>query len=451
MNNEHTDVAVIGAGMAGLAAARALSQAGLSVRIVEARNRVGGRAWTLHDRAAPLPIELGAEFIHGLPPETWRIVQAHNLPAYEIMGDACWSHDGALSSGGEWWAQSDTLLERMDRWNGDDLSFQSFLEAHCRDLPREAWAGAIQYVEGFNAAVSERISIRALFAERRAGDAIAGDRAFRILAGYDAVAAAIEASFDARRVSLHLNTPVTQISWRPGAVEVSAQPTAGLPAVFAAARALIALPLGVLQAPPGTPGTVRFSPELAEKRAALEYLEMGHAFKITLRFRRPFWEHDHHLDGSAGDDLSSLSFLLSGRGPFPTWWSAYPLRAPVLIGWAAGTVADPLLGRNEAAVLDLALGSLAEHLGAPREQLAALLDGWYFHDWSADPFARGAYSFVRVGGFGAQAELAQPLADTLFFAGEATATGQTGTVHGALASGERAAQEIISSLQRNRI
>jgi monoamine oxidase len=239
------------------------------------------------------------------------------------------------------------------------------------------------------------------------------------------------------------------VTWRPGAVEVAAQPAAGPPAVFVARRALIALPLGVLQAPAGSPGAVIFNPELAEKRPALEQLEMGQAVKITLRFREPFWEHDRRLNGESAEDLSALSFLLSADAPFPTWWSTYPIRAPLLVGWAAGTAAEKLAGRAREEIADLALASLAHLLGAQRERLAALLVGWHYHDWHTDPFARGAYSFVRAGGFGAQTALAQPRAETLFFCGEATASGHTGTVHGALASGERAAQEIISSLEGN--
>jgi monoamine oxidase len=88
-------------------------------------------------------------------------------------------------------------------------------------------------------------------------------------------------------------------------------------------------------------------------------------------------------------------------------------------------------------------------LGVARSAVAAELESWYFHDWQADPFARGAYSFVLAGGLDARAALAQPLDDTLFFAGEATnSDGHTATVHGAIASGRRAAREVIAHIAR---
>jgi monoamine oxidase len=248
---------------------------------------------------------------------------------------------------------------------------------------------------------------------------------------------------------------VTTLHWRRGAVEATVQSRAGYALdALAASCAVITLPLGVLQAPAGAPGGVRFVPDLEDTRAALDQLEMGHVIKVALRFREPFWERDRRLDGRPTEDLSALSFLLSGDAAVPTWWSAYPAQAPLLIGWAAGAAADrlaPAAGQaGELFVVDQAIGALARLLGADRRRVEGQLDGWYFHDWQSDPFARGAYSFVRAGGCGAQARLAQPVDDTLFFAGEATAEGHTGTVHGAIASGARAARQVIQRLADRR-
>jgi monoamine oxidase len=438
----YVDVLVIGAGMAGLAAARELGRAGLTVRVLEARDRVGGRVWTVRDSASPVPIELGAEFIHGRPPETWQIVRAENLLAYEVVGEIWRSQDGALKLDDEPWDETDALFERMDRWPGPDQSYQAFLETQCQDISPQARQRATGYVEGFNAAIAERVSIYSLNSERRAAATIEGDRSFRILSGYDTVAQRLRAGFEPEQVALHLNTVVTALDWRRGTVEALAQSPAGYElGPFQAACALITLPLGVLQAPPETPGAVRFTPGLEEKRAALGQLVMGQVVKIGMRFRSSFWGHDSRL--------SDMSFLFSQDSAVPTWWSVYPAQAPLLVGWAAGSVAEKLALRGDAFVVEQAIAALAQALGVARSAVAAELESWYFHDWQADPFARGAYSFVLAGGLDARAALAQPLDDTLFFAGEATnSDGHTATVHGAIASGRRAAREVIAHIAR---
>ena len=443
-------MAVFGAGVAGLAAARDLSRAGLAVCVLEARDRIGGRIYTLHDPSLPLPVELGAEFIHGTPPDIHAIVQAAGLPIYEIDGDRWRSHEGTLAPGDDRWSQVDSVLRRMEQVDEHDQSFQAFVEPYLQDERwREAADLATSYIEGFDAALIDRVSVYALAREQRASAANDGDRAFRVLSGYDQVARWLRAGFDPRSAALHLNTVVTEVRWRRGAVTLLAQSRLGHALEpFHARCAVVTLPLGVLQAPPDSPGSVRFSPALPEKQDAVQQLEMGHVVKITLRFRERLWMNDQLIAGSGGERLDSLSFLLSRDPWMPTWWTAHPLRAPLLTGWAGGPAAARFAGQGEQFVANQAVDALARLLGVARGTLEGLLEGWYVHDWQADPFARGAYSYVAVGGIDAPQRLAAPIDDTLFFAGEATdSAGHTGTVHGALASGRRAAREVIECLK----
>jgi monoamine oxidase len=165
---------------------------------------------------------------------------------------------------------------------------------------------------------------------------------------------------------------------------------------------------------------------------------MGRVLKLVFAFKERFWER-------AFPD--ELGFLSTPNEPFQVWWTGYPVYAPVLVAWVGGPAADAL---SEIAVeqrVDQALDSLARMLRLSRSEVDRQVVRWDTHDWAADPFARGAYSYVRVGGVPGQEVLARPVENTLFFAGEATElAGHQATVHGALYAGERAADEVLHSL-----
>jgi monoamine oxidase len=213
-----------------------------------------------------------------------------------------------------------------------------------------------------------------------------------------------------------LQCPVREVRWRRGRVQVS-----GDGFRFAARQCVVTLPLGVLQS-----GAVRFFPDL-EKQKALRSLASGPVIKAALRFPSAFWEKRYR----------GVAFFHAPRAPFPTFWTPLPARVPQLIAWSGGPKADALENEDPVAA---ALGSLKMMFGKFHEP-----DELIIQDWARDPFARGAYSYVRVDGEGAREKLAQPLADTLFFAGEATSVDDSGTVAGALASGQRAAAELLTS------
>jgi monoamine oxidase len=193
---------------------------------------------------------------------------------------------------------------------------------------------------------------------------------------------------------------------------------------FRAKALLVTIPIGVWKA-----GAIEFDPPLREKERALEKLEAGHVVKIAFRFRERFWD--------------DVNFLHSNDRFMPTWWTSAPVRAPVLTGWAGGHAADALLAEGSEAMIDRALDSLSAAWKQPRKKLDALLAGTFTHDWQADPFSRCAYSYAAVGGANAHDALAKPIRKTLFFAGEATSSDQTGTVAGAIESGSRAARELL--------
>jgi monoamine oxidase len=197
----------------------------------------------------------------------------------------------------------------------------------------------------------------------------------------------------------------------------------------------------------------RFEPELPrDKLHALDHLVMGKVLRVTLCFREAPWRtenlHASLLDKNVPptQNLSNISFLFSHDDYFPTWWTQMPEHLPIITGWSPAHCAERMAGMTHGRVIDKAIESLANLLGLEKAHLNSQLNAAYLHNWDTDPFSRGAYSYVKVGGEGCQATLTSPIANTLFFAGEHTdTTGHNGTVHGAIASGQRAAREILSS------
>ena len=275
-----------------------------------------------------------------------------------------------------------------------------------------------------------------LVRDRDAEAKISGDRGFRIAGGYERLAMRLQSQITPHRSRFCLNTVVRELRWSRNRVEVSAA-NGEAEATFTAPRALITLPLGVLQS-----GAVRFHPPLSSKADALEQLAMGAVIRVTLVFRRSFWRSSPALRNPE----AKFSFLFTHHHWFPTWWSVDPWPSPVLTGWAAGARGEALSHQPKQFVLERELESLSEIFLLPASTIADALDSWHVHDWQADPFSCGAYSWVKAGGADAQVKLAAPMDNTLFFAGEATdGSGHGGTVHGAMASGERAAAEILAS------
>jgi monoamine oxidase len=438
MKLDHScDVLVIGAGAAGLAATRRLSDAGRSVLLLEARERIGGRIWTQSLPGFSEPVELGAEFIHGHAPATFAWLRASGLVALDAEGEHWRVEGGELTHGADRSAEFARLM-RPALELAADMSVEAF-------LARAADAGAGEdirrsvrmMVEGFDAADPARASVRAI-AEEWSGSAGGNGPQFRPLGGYARALHATLNALDGARARLRLATVVQEVRWSRHRVEVLGRSWDG-PFRACAARALITLPLGVLQCETGSPGAVRFTPALEGKRAALAGLASGPVLKVVMRFRSAFWERA--ADGQA----YNAAFFHHPEAPFPTFWTALPLRIPVLTAWAGGPRAARLSGRDPAQIVQQVIASL-EMLFGPAAPVHAQLEAAHLHDWLPDPFARGAYSYVAVGGGRAREQLAEPLDDTLFFAGEATDTGgESGTVTGALQTGERAAQQLLAA------
>lgn len=433
---KESDIIVIGAGAAGLAAAGELGRQGWRVAVLEARARIGGRVMSAAPAGWPRPVELGAEFLHGGSRTTRKLLERARLPARPVDVAMWWHEDGVLRPVPDFWERIGRVADRIPRLSSGG-SFRQFLRKQRGRISEEDARFALHYVGGFNAAPLDKISAPALRAARAGADT----EDFKIDGRYDALMRELRRAWPAGRVRLHLRTEVRRIEWRRGAVVVRSAAAGDRADVAHRARgAVITLPLGVLQA-----GRVAFSPPLKRKQAVIARLGWGHAVRLTLRFRPGFWSAPFMPAALGARQGKAFGFVNAPGQPVPVWW-ALSSPAPVLTGWAGGEAAQPLIGRTERAVRAAALASLADIFGVSPARLRRWFAGACFHDWSRDPFALGAYSFPAAGFEDGAERLAEPVGATLFFAGEATAA-EGGTVHGAIESGLRAAREAAKALE----
>jgi monoamine oxidase len=409
-------VIVVGAGAAGLAAANALARAGRSVLVLEARERVGGRCWTRRMAGLDIPVELGAEFIHGEAASTRAFLAEAGIAAVDSTREQRHLERGRLRRMNAFSEAQRAIAHAPSLKH--DISFAALL-ARSR-VSRKTRTFARMMVQGFDAADPARVSAQSILEEWGEGGSLGASQP-RPQGGYAALFDWLALAVAARGARLRLDSPVRALTWKRGHIVVK-----GPSFAFQARRAVVTLPLGVLQS-----NAVRFKPSLRTKSEALEKLASGPVIRVAMRFHTPFWEAR----------APEVAFFHVPEGPFPTFWTPLPMRAPLLTAWAGGPKAARLAGRSRDALLAAALRSVGMVFGQGRakQALAAAL----VQDWQADPCSRGGYSYVRVGGKGARERLAEPLEDTLYFAGEATDIEEAGTVAGALRSGERAAREVL--------
>ena len=436
----------MGAGVAGLAAARTLRAHDVDVVVVEARDRIGGRILTQRDPALPVPIELGAEFVHGTAPELQDVIAQARLLSYDIEGCRYRVRRSKLEPMVGFYKQLELVMRRLDPHRRTDRSFLDFLASNPggRALA-DARKLALQYVEGFHAADPSLISERSLADGGSPRGAEREKRIGRILGGLDGVPSWLASGLTNR---VRLSTAVTSVVWDERGARLELRRGDGAPADDVEARAVIVtVPLGVLRASADETGAIRFAPALDAKRPALETLEMGSVVRVALRMRERFWATERFAKRLGDEGLDRLTFLNGSDHDFPVWWTTYPVHSPLLVGWQGGVRARRLSERSVGEIIGAAVRALAGIFHMPRRRIDGMIDGMWTHDWEHDPHTRGAYSYARVGGADSSGKLAQPLRGTLFFAGEATDSDvRNGTVHGAIATGRRAAAQVRRAL-----
>ena len=414
-------VVIVGAGVAGLAAACELAGAGLQPLLLEGRARVGGRIHTL-STGDGAPLELGAEFLHGVAPEVERSICEHHLAKRQVNDDHWQVRNGDFKELPNFWDQLAEVFGKIPK-RGPDKTYAEFVEKiHGVDEPTKILAN--DFVEGFHAASARHISVLSIVQAEEASEEVEGTKQFRFVAGYGEMVRAMHAKAVVRGARIHLNHAVSRVEWRRGKVRITARAKDDV-VHFDADSAVITLPVGVLQS-----GSVVFDPRLPHYERAVASVAMGNVVKVNMILRPGLWPEEKE------------GFIHLATEKFPTWWR----NGSVVTAWVGGPKAD---AHNSAlTTLNAAMDSLSEIFG---RDARPFVESAQFHNWRNDPFAYGAYSHVPVGGLNARKVLAQAVDRTLFFAGEATAQpGFQGTVHGAVESGQRAAREVLDARRRRR-
>jgi monoamine oxidase len=422
MARPHPDhIVVIGAGAAGLMAARELARGGKRVTILEARGRCGGRIHPLPAAEFGFPAEGGAEFVHGEAPVTHSLLREARLSLLPIRGTQ-WTVEGGKFSREESQDPHEAELHRALQELKDDLTVAEFLRRYFAGHEYGRLRHSIErMVEGYDAADPERASILALRDEWMDGGR---STQARIAGGYGAPIDFLTAECRNHGVAIHLASAVSAIeaSNTKGLVRCANGGAHECDAV------VLTVPLPLLK-------EIVLPPAEREKAAAAAHIGFGNVIKVLLRFETRWWADKR-------TDLADLTFLLSDAR-IPVWWTQHPAEHPVLTGWFGGPKTEGM-ALNERELIEAGLGSLADIFGLDPKQLMRSLVGARAINWARDPFAGGAYSYATPETRAAQAVLSRIDGGVVFFSGEALYRGQdTGTVEAALGCGLETARTLL--------
>ena len=424
--HHRSDIIVIGAGACGLMAAKELSDKGKIVTLLEAKSNAGGRIHTLQPKAFLQPVETGAEFIHGKLPVTLQLLKGANITYTKAEGNM------QRNSGGKWHENDepvegwDELTEKMDELK-EDTTLALFLETYFgsekhKDLRQQA----LQYAQGFDAVDPDKASVIALRDEWEHDEEVT----YRVDGGYGRMIDYLQVYCEQKGCSFVFDSAVTNIEWKEGEVKIKTQANE----IYEAEQAIIAVPVGVLQLEKVVKEYMRFTPALPQVEHAVKEIGYGNVIKVLLQFSSLFWQQQK----------DALFFFSDQK--IATWWTQSPSQYPMLTGWIAGKKTDEFKDVSEADLLQLSLQSLATIFNKSEAEMKRLLTASHIVNWENDAFAKGAYSYSMIGSEEAKKILNEPIAHTLFFAGEALYSGKSGgTVEAALVQGLEVAKKILKS------
>ena len=415
-------VLIIGAGASGLMAGRRLAAEGFAVTLLEAATVPGGRIHSFSIPGFTALVEAGAEFVHGDLPITFQL--AHEAGALLIpTNHSQMTPEHEKVDAPFHWID---LMKEMARLE-DDQPIAQFLDTH---FPGEKYArlrrSVQRFSEGYDLADLATVSTKALYLEW-SGEEDSSE--YRVEGGYSRLVDYLVRECRRIGASVHFGSPVTEVRWQAGSVEVMTAAEQR----FTAERLIVTASLGVL------PGIV-FLPSIPDIIQAAGGIGYGSVIKILLEFKTPFWREIR--------PGAETIFIVSEQ-PVPTWWTQADEKSTLLTGWLTGENMRQFQALDPQDRLEHCLSSLAaifsRDIALLRDELAA----FRIFDWQEQPYVHGGYSFDMVITPACRQLLRTPVAETLYFAGEAIYEGSVpGTVEAAFHSGLEVAEKIIKTIFR---
>lgn len=425
-------ILVLGAGIAGIAAARMLADSGYDVTVLEARNAIGGRIRT--DTTLGVPVDLGASFIHGTQGNPLvELAKRFNLETYNTDDDALVYGDKqgkffparTLTTANKEFEGVLRKLVSLQESFDDDRSIQSVVGRLLQSIKSKRGAivsGLVEFLVKSGLALEFGADLKemSLLYLEDEGEFAGPDLLLK--SGYAPLVTGLSQGLDIR-----FGERVVGVTYSSTGVTVSTAER-----TYSADRVIVTVPLGILKR-----SEIEFSPPLPEsKQRALSSLKMGVLDKTYFRFPQVFWQNQKERVGYIGNTAARAGIDIP---EFYTLDSV--LESPILFGFTAGSTAKKLESVSTELLVARTMKSLRRMYGKRIPDPEVVLRT----AWSSDPFTYGSYSFIPVGGRGEDYEvLAQPVGDRLLFAGEATNRVHPGTVHGAYLSGIREAERILA-------
>lgn len=423
-------ILIIGAGAAGLLAARELLRAGKQVVVLEALPLPGGRMQTMTAASFDVPLETGAEFVHSQAPLTLKLLREYGLKKVSISGNILRLEHRDMEKS-DFIEDQHKQLEHSLRSLKEDMSVDQFIQEYLPAPEYAALASQVRkFVQGYDLADTSRASAFS-FRDEWLGEG----RQYRVKGGYQKLVDALFGDCKKLDCVFHFNQEVRAIHWGRNHVEVKTEQE-----TYTGSQVLITLPVALL----GDEENILFSPALPSVHAAAREIGYGSVIKIFMQFNAPFWKEPEMIK-RFGRKMKHAGFFFADTD-VPTWWTQYPEDSALLTGWLGGALALRLRGSGDREILRRAFLSLSAMFKERTELISDRLVAWKIVDWHTNPYTRGAYAYKAVHTNDALEILRRPIDDTIFFAGEALDEESIGTVESAFSSATKTVIKMLAAI-----